>query len=235
MNIKDIKVIAFDADDTLWLNETYYKEAEKLFCKLLENYLPEEKVSEELYKTEVNNMQLYGYGAKAFTLSIIETALRISNMNISGEIIYSLLQNGKTLIDKPIELLEDIEYLLLNLKSRYTLVLATKGDLLDQQRKLNNSGLLQYFHHVEIMHDKNKAEYQKLINRLNIKAEEFLMVGNSLKSDILPVLDIGGLGVYIPFHTTWQHETIENDSSSNTYYTINKLIELLDILSLNNV
>jgi len=229
--INKIKVIAFDADDTLWVNETYYQEAEKMLCKLLENYLPAEKVSAELFKTEMNNMLLYGYGAKAFTLSMIETALHISDRKISAGTIDNIIKIGKSLLEKPIELLDDIEYLLTQLENKYQLVIATKGDLLDQQRKLNISGIAHHFHYIEIMHDKNEAGYQKLIKHLNIKTKEFLMVGNSLKSDILPVIAIGGQAVYVPFHTTWQHEAIIEGIPSNHYYKISKLTELLQILN----
>jgi putative hydrolase of the HAD superfamily len=225
-----IKVIAFDADDTLWVNEPYYQDAEKSFCKLLENYLPEKEISDELFKTEMDNLEKYGYGAKSFMLSMVETAIRISKRKVSIEIIETIINIGKSLLEKPIELLDDIEFLLNNLKSKYCLIVATKGDLIDQQRKLNSSGLLHHFNHIEIMNDKNETEFQKLINRLDIKNEEFLMVGNSLKSDILPVLSIGGQAVYIPYHITWQHETAKIDSVFEQYREISKLTELLNIL-----
>ncbi len=226
-----IKVIGFDADDTLWVNEPYYQEVEKIFCKLLENYLPTKEISVELFKTEMENLEKYGYGAKGFMLSMIETALKISNNNVSSETIDKILKLGKDLLEKPIELLDDIEFSLNHLKSNYLLVVATKGDLLDQQRKLNSSGLLHHFHHIEIMHDKNETEYKKLLKRLDIQSEEFLMVGNSLKSDILPVLSIGGQAIHVPYHTTWQHETINDESTSKDYHTITKMKELITILT----
>ena len=166
-----IKVIGFDADDTLWVNEPYYQEVEKIFCKLLENYLPTKEISVELFKTEMENLEKYGYGAKGFMLSMIETALKISNNNVSSETIDKILKLGKDLLEKPIELLDDIEFSLNHLKSNYLLVVATKGDLLDQQRKLNSSGLLHHFHHIEIMHDKNETEYKKLLKLFDIQSE----------------------------------------------------------------
>ena len=225
-----IKVIGFDADDTLWVNEPYYQEVEKIFCELLENYLPTKDISAELFKTEMDNLEKYGYGAKGFILSMLETAIRISDKKISTETIDKIIKLGKTLLEKPIELLDDIEYSLNHLKTKYRLVVATKGDLLDQQRKLNSSGLLHHFHHIEIMHDKNETEYKKLLKRLNIQSEEFLMVGNSLKSDILPVLSIGGQAIHIPYHTTWQHETINEDVTNKSYHTISKMKELITII-----
>ena len=227
-----IKVIAFDADDTLWVNEPYYQDIEKLFCKLLENYLPADKISEELLKTEISNLDRYGYGAKGFMLSMIETALKISDKKVSPETIDKIIILGKSLLERPIELLDDIEFILKNLKNKYRIIIATKGDHLDQQRKLNSSGLLHHFHHIEIMNDKKEMEYQKLIKHLGIKTEEFLMVGNSLKSDILPVIAIGGQAVYVPYHTTWQHETANNDNTFRQYHEISKLTELLNILQI---
>lgn len=225
-----IKVIGFDADDTLWVNEPYFRDAEKLFCTLLANHLPAEDISAELFKTEIGNLDRYGYGVKGFTLSMLETALRISDNKVSGEIIDKILILGKSLLEKPIELLDDIEFLLNELKGKYILIVATKGDHLDQQRKLNGSGLIHHFSHIEIMNDKKETEYQKLIKHLDIKSEEFLMVGNSLKSDILPVLSIGGHAVHIPYHITWQHETVNNDDAPRQYHEISKLAELLTIL-----
>lgn len=227
-----IKVIAFDADDTLWVNEPYYQDIEKIFCKLLDNYLPADKISEELLKTEIDNLEKYGYGAKGFLLSMIETAIRISDKKVSSETIDKIITLGKSLLEKPIELLDDIEFILNILKNKYRIIVATKGDHLDQQRKLNSSGLLHHFHHVEIMNDKKETEYQKLINHLGIKTEEFLMIGNSLKSDILPVIAIGGQAIYVPYHTTWQHETANTDNTLRQYHEISKMTELLNILQI---
>ncbi len=228
--MEKIKVIGFDADDTLWVNEPYYQEAEKIFCKLLDSYLPEDKVSAELFKTEIDNLDIYGYGAKGFTLSMVETALRITDNKLPSKTIDTIIQIGKSLLKKPIELLDDIELLLNNLQGKYRLIVVTKGDLLDQHRKLNSSGILHYFNHIEIMHDKNETEYLRMLKRLDIVTEEFLMVGNSLKSDVLPVLSIGGHAIHIPYHTTWQHEKSNNNINSEKFQKISKLTELLSIL-----
>ena len=205
-----IQVIAFDADDTLWVNETYFREAEDKFCALLEDYLPHHSVAKELFYTELQNIPHYGYGVKGFMLSMIETALRISDKKIDPVVIEKAIQYGKDLLDKPIELLDGIEEVLHQLKKKYRLVVATKGDLLDQERKLKKSGLAEYFHHIEIMSDKREADYRKLIGHLDIDPVHFLMIGNSLKSDVLPVLAIGGHAVHIPYHTTWAHEQIDH-------------------------
>ena len=205
-----IKVIAFDADDTLWVNEPYFQETEQLFCGLLENYLPHHSVAKELFRVEISNLSLYGYGIKGFMLSMIETALQVSDGKISPEVIRTIIDYGKALLARPIELLEGIDSTLSALKPHYRLVVATKGDLLDQERKLKNSGIEHYFHHIEIMSDKKEKDYLKLVKHLDIHPSEFLMIGNSLKSDIIPVLEIGGHGIHIPFHTTWAHEVVEN-------------------------
>ena len=205
-----IQVIAFDADDTLWVNETYFREAEDKFCALLEDYLPHHSVAKELFYTELQNIPHYGYGVKGFMLSMIETALRVSDKKIDPVVIEKAIQYGKDLLDKPIELLDGIEEVLHQLKKKYRLVVATKGDLLDQERKLKESGLAEYFHHIEIMSDKREADYRKLIGHLDIDPVHFLMIGNSLKSDVLPVLAIGGHAIHIPYHTTWAHEQIDH-------------------------
>lgn len=210
--MKNIKVIAFDADDTLWDNESFFQEIERYYTELLSKYGDAEKISAELFRTEMDNLEHYGYGVKGFTLSMLETALRISKREVPADILEMIILWGKLLLDMPIELLPDVEETLKALKERerYRLVVATKGDLLDQQRKLKRSGLADYFDHVEIMSDKTEKEYIKLMKTLQVSPEEFLMVGNSLKSDIQPVLAIGGYAVHVPFEVMWQHEVAES-------------------------
>lgn len=226
----DIKVIAFDADDTLWANETYFRETEDKFCALMEEYLPQHTVARELLQTEMQNLSLYGYGVKGFMLSMIETALRISAKTASMDVVEKTIQYGKDLLEKPIELLEGVEETLHLLKKKYRLVVATKGDLLDQERKLKKSGLEHYFHHIEIMSDKQESDYQKLIRHLDIKPGEFLMVGNSLKSDILPVLNIGGHGFHVPYHTTWAHEVVDATIEHNNFKHVHHIKEIIPFL-----
>lgn len=222
-----IKVIAFDADDTLWINEPYFQEIESKFCGLLEDYASHHTISQELLKTEIKNLEIYGYGVKGYTLSMIETALRISNNAIPVEVIDKAIEYGKEMLLKPIELIEGIEHALQTLKDKYRLVVATKGDLLDQENKLKRSGLEKYFHHIEVMSEKNELEYKKLIRHLDIQPNEFLMIGNSLKSDVLPVLAIGGHAAHVPFHTTWAHEKIDYQVMHDRLQKFEKVVDML--------
>ncbi|MBS1610522.1 MAG: HAD family hydrolase [Bacteroidetes bacterium] len=226
----EIKVIAFDADDTLWVNEPYFQETEKKFCALLEDYLPQHTTAKELFKTEMENLSLYGYGVKGFMLSMIETTIHITGKTNNTAIIEKIITLGKELLTKPIELLEGVEDVLLSLKGKYRLVVATKGDLLDQERKLKKSKLEHYFHHIEIMSEKQESDYHKLIRHLDIKPEHFLMLGNSLKSDIMPVLAIGGHGIHIPYHTTWAHEHVEHTIDHPNFREVKAIKEILPLL-----
>ena len=157
------KVIAFDADDTLFVNEPYFQETEQKFCALMQDYLSHQGLSQELFKTEIDNLDLYGYGIKGYTLSMIEAAMRISNNTISIEIVERIIELGKELLQKPIELLDGVEDTLKALHGKYKLIVATKGDLKDQQSKLHRSGLGPYFHHIEVMADKQEINYEKLL------------------------------------------------------------------------
>ena len=227
---EDIKVIAFDADDTLWVNETYFRGAEHQFAKLLAQYETENKIDQELFRTEIKNLELYGYGVKGFVLSMVECALELSNYQVKQQTIEAILNIGKEMLDKPIELLDGVEEVLKSLQGKYKLIVATKGDLLDQERKLEKSNLLKYFHHIEVMTDKKEKDYQKLIKHLDIHPSELLMIGNSLKSDVLPLIEVGASAIHVPFHTTWVHEEVpEEVSSKSDYYTISNIKELLTL------
>jgi putative hydrolase of the HAD superfamily len=224
-----IKVIGFDADDTLWVNETYFREAEAEIGRLLSHYETPNKIDQELFKIEMKNLSVYGYGVKGFVLSMVEMALDLSNKTVSNKIIEAILNIGKDMINKPIELLDGVEEVLKTLSKEYRLILATKGDLLDQERKLEKSGLLDYFHHIEVLSEKKEANYTKLLKHLDINPSEFLMVGNSLKSDILPLVNIGAQAVHVPFHTTWQHEKVtKKEENGAQYKTVENLTEILN-------
>lgn len=225
-----IQVIAFDADDTLWVNEPHFQEAERQFCQLLEDFLPPHHLSKELLKTEIQNLRMYGYGVKSFILSMIETAIQVTEGNIGVDAVEKIIRYGKDLLEKPIELLDGVEEVLAALKGRYRLVVATKGDLLDQERKLQLSGLESFFHHIEIMSDKQEKDYLKLIRHLDIPPSAFLMIGNSLKSDILPVLQVGGHGYHVPYHTTWAHEQVEVNIEHPHFKHFHHLKEILPFL-----
>ncbi|NOY46652.1 MAG: HAD family hydrolase [Chlorobi bacterium] len=231
IDYSNIKVIGFDADDTLWVNETYYREAEEQFAKLLSAYETANKIDQELFKKEMENLEMYGYGIKSFILSMVEAALEISNNSVSHTAIQDILNIGKTMINKPVELLAGVEEVLETLSSKYRLILATKGDLLDQERKLKNSNLTKYFHHIEVLSDKKEANYSRLLNHLDINPSEFLMVGNSLKSDVLPLVNIKAQAIHVPYHTTWEHEKVnEEDTNGKVYKTVKSISEILQLL-----
>lgn len=281
-----VKCIAFDADDTLWVNEPYFRKAEEEYCAVLERFAGRKEIIDTLYGIEMKNLAPYGYGAKAFTLSLMETAILFSNRRASGEnlshtfqsnlhsdpqaqygskatgdvlpdsipsnlhsepqVQYGnvssgegvapltpsemgrIIQIGTSLINIPMEILPGVEDVLKELwgSGKYTLVVATKGDLLDQQRKLDRSGLAKYFHHIEVMSNKDEAAFGRLLGHLGCRSEEFLMIGNSMKSDILPVLNIGGNAIYIPFHSTWEHEKVEGDVQHPNLYECSSCAEL---------
>ena len=226
----NLKVIAFDADDTLFVNETYFLETEEKFCELMNDYLTHQRISQELFKVEIGNLKIYGYGIKAYILSMIEAAMNISNNTIPVTVIEKIIEYGKELLAKPIVLLDGVEETLQALHGKYKLVVATKGDLLDQRRKLHDSGLGKYFHHIEVMSDKQERDYLDLIKRLEIQPSEFFMIGNSLKSDVLPVLAIGGHAVHIPFHTTWAHEKIDHEVKHENFMAFEKITDVLKII-----
>ncbi len=225
-----LKVIAFDADDTLWVNEPYFRQTEERFYELLGGYSSLHELERELLKIEIANISLYGYGIKGFILSMIEAALKVTDNNISTDAVGQIIDLGKQMLNQPIELLEGVEDILKSLKGKYRLVVATKGDLLDQERKLKKSGLSHYFHHIEIMSEKDDANYLKLIKHLDIQPDELMMVGNSLKSDILPVLNIGGYAVHVPYHITWAHEQIEESIDNAKFKSIEYIKEILEFL-----
>lgn len=230
MNMTNIKVIAFDADDTLWVNEPYFRETETQFGNLMADFMAPHTAERELLQTEIRNLPLYGYGIKGFMLSMIEAALDISGNTIDAKGVQRIIELGKELLARPIEHIGGVEEVLAALKPHYRLVVATKGDLLDQERKLRNSGLEHYFHHIEIMSEKDEAGYGKLIKHLDILPHEFMMIGNSLKSDVLPVLNLGGHAVHVPFHTTWAHEQIHHTIEHERFSVVAHVQELLPLL-----
>ncbi|WP_343533241.1 HAD family hydrolase [Pedobacter sp.] len=224
-----ITTIAFDADDTLWENEPYFRQAEEKFSVLL-SHLPADDVIKQLFDIEMRNLKMYGYGIKGFMLCMVETLAKLSGEQIDKNLIAKIFEIGHELLQKPIILLEGIEETLQHLHGKYRLVMATKGDLLDQERKLEKSGLAKYFHHIEIMSDKQPANYQKLIQHLDCKPENFLMVGNSRKSDILPVLAINAFAVEVPYHTTWIHEVHEEEIVHPNFISVESIDQVIPLL-----
>ncbi len=201
-------VIAFDADDTLWHNETLYLSTQETFKKILAKYLDAGVVEDALYETEIRNLAYFGYGIKSFTLSMIETAIELTDGEIRGRDVHQIIELAKDMLNSPIQPLEGAETTLALLSKKFPLMLITKGDLLDQESKTARSGLANYLTHIEIVSEKIPQTYRDIPARHNVEAARFLMVGNSLKSDVLPILAIGGRAVYIPYQTTWAHEVV---------------------------
>lgn len=231
VELKDkIKYIAFDADDTLWNNEIFFHEFEEGFSALINKYESNHKLAKDLFDTEMENLHLYGYGVKGMTLCMIELACKRIDSAYTSTCISQIIEMGKDLLQKPVDLLEGVTETLTELNNRYKLILATKGDLLDQERKILKSGLIDYFYHIEIMSDKKTSDYSKLIKRLGCNPEDLLMLGNSLKSDIIPVLELGAFACYIPYHITWEHEYCDEDIKHPHFIKFNQIREILNYL-----
>jgi putative hydrolase of the HAD superfamily len=205
-------IIAFDADDTLWHNETIFQATETQFAALLAGYHAEEWVRERLFATEMRNLAHFGYGIKGFTLSMIESAIELSGGRITGSEIQQILAWGHQMLAAPVELLDGVRETIEALAPHHRLMLLTKGDLFDQESKLARSGLGDLFTAVEIVSDKNATTYARIIARNGVDPKRFLMVGNSLKSDILPALDAGAHAVHVPYATTWAHEVVSEEA-----------------------
>lgn len=203
-----VKAIAFDADDTLWALQNYFEDVEDEYCDLLSDYGSKEEISASLFETESGNMEDLGYGVKAFTISLVENAVKVSQGEVPAKLIGRIVELGKTLLRLDARPLEGVEETLARLRQtrHYKLAVFTKGELQDQENKLWRSGLQRYFDVVSIVSDKTPEAYRRLCRELEVKPEELVMVGNSFKSDIVPALKIGASAVHIPFHTTWAHE-----------------------------
>lgn len=207
--LNNIEVIAFDADDTLWHNEGLFIETQAKFKQLLVKYHQAEWVERKLYETETRNLQHFGYGIKGFTLSMIETAIELTEGRIEGSEIARIIGFAREMLVAPVELLEGVSEVVAQLSETHYLMLITKGDLFDQETKIARSGIGDYFKRIEIVREKTRGTYEAITARYGIRPESFLMVGNSLKSDILPVVQMGGRAVYVPYQTTWLHERVD--------------------------
>ena len=227
----NIKIIAFDADDTLWVNEPLFRINEEKFDSLLKDYISDDKITSKLYDTEIKNLKHFGYGIKGFIISMIETAIELTNGEIKGCDLKKIIDWGKDQIDHPVNVLDSVESVLKTLKSKYRLMIITKGDLFDQESKIARSGLADYFDVIEIVSEKDNNTYSSLLKKHNIDSSELLMVGNSLKSDILPLVKLGAKAIHIPFHTTWVHEEVNSkDLDNSEYITLDKIIDILKIV-----
>ena len=220
-------VIAFDADDTLWHNEPLYSRAKADFARLLAGYQPYELVAQRLDEIESGNVSVYGYGIKSFALSLVETAAAVSGGRISGREIQDVLALVHAMLEAEIDMVAGVPETLQQLSGRYVLMLITKGDLFEQARKIDRSGLAGHFRFIEVVADKTPQAYQALLDRYHIPAGRFLMVGNSLRSDILPVLAIGGRAVYIPYESTWTHEHVAEEALAGVSFDRLEHIRLL--------
>jgi putative hydrolase of the HAD superfamily len=227
----EIKVLAFDADDTLWDCQSWFDDVERRCCRLLSPWATAREVSEGLVNTERKNLSLTGYGTKAFTLSLIENAVRVTHGQLTGDIVQQLLGMGKELLEFPTTPLPEVEDTLRMLaeQRRYRLVVFTKGELMDQEAKLRRSGLEQYFSHMETVSNKTEREYRQLCENLDVAPEQTVMIGNSFRSDIVPALAAGAWAVHIPYHVVWAMEKSE-EFPHERLHKIEHFSEILDLI-----
>ncbi|HEY8585588.1 MAG TPA: HAD family hydrolase [Rhodanobacter sp.] len=206
-----LQLIGFDGDDTLWHSEGYYRAANDAFAEIMAGYvdLGDQRVHDRMLATEQRNLGLFGYGAKGMALSMVETAIAVSDGRISASDIHRLVELGKGVLQHPVELLPGVRAAVEAVAAQYEIVLITKGDLFHQEKKVAQSGLADLFRRIEIVSEKNAATYQRVLGEFDLQPAQFAMVGNSLRSDIEPVLRLGGWGVHMPYHVTWAHE-LEN-------------------------
>ncbi len=226
-----ITTIALDADDTLWQNEQFFRLTEQRFADLLKDYTDEPDLNARLIASVTRNLSFYGFGMKGFALSMIETALDVTNHRVPGTVIAEILAAGRELLNYPIETLPYVDQALEQLRQTHRLILVTKGDVFDQERKLAASGLAEYFAAIEIVTDKNAATYARIFERHTDGARHTVMVGNSLRSDVLPALAAGGYAVYVPHDLTWSYEHAEAPVDEPRYASIAHLGELADALA----
>lgn len=224
-----LTTIAFDADDTLWHNEQYFQMTQAHFQMLLKDFAEPEHLSQKLLEAERKNLAFYGYGVKGFTLSMIETAIEVTHGGVDTATLLQILKAGRDIMTQPVELLPGVKRPLETLKDDYELIIITKGDLFDQERKIAQSGLGDFFDDVEIVSEKNTDCYKRIFNQAGRKPERSMMVGNSVKSDIVPALEAGAFAVHIPYHLTWELERKAIPVSPRLFLldTIEQLPELI--------
>jgi putative hydrolase of the HAD superfamily len=223
-------VVGFDGDDTLWHNESIFSITQEKYRSLLRAYVGDEEINQRLFATETRNLRFFGYGVKGFTLSMIETAIQVSDGRIPSEIIQTIIDEGKAMIDHPVELLPGVRKTISRLRLDYRLIVITKGDLFDQESKLARSGLADLFWKVEIVSEKDEGTYRRILSKYDVDPRRFVMVGNSVRSDILPVLAMGGHAVHIPYHVTWAHEQVELEGSSDGAWALETVEQLPMVL-----
>jgi putative hydrolase of the HAD superfamily len=225
------RLIAFDADDTLWPNQPHFDNVEAQLFAILAHCGEPAAISRSLYEVQLRNMHLFGYGAKSFMLAMIETAIQLTNGSVTGTEVQQIIDLGKRLLNFPIEPLPGVVEVLTEFKQRgEQLMVLTKGDLFDQESKLARSGLGDFFDYVEIVSEKDDATYQRLLARHKVAAENFVMIGNSLKSDILPIIRLGGQAIHVPYHVTWVHEEVAIEKLAGMQFQ--QVAALTDVLTL---
>lgn len=205
-----VTLVGLDADDTLWHSESHFAVTEERFRSLLEPWLDPAEADQRLLDRERHNLRLFGYGIKGFTLSMIETAIEASDRQLPLGAVETIIGWGKEMLDHPVELLPGIADVLSTLRQRYRLALITKGDLFHQESKIAESGVADLFESIDILSEKSPAHYQRVVDRLDVVPAEFVMVGNSVRSDVLPVVEMGGRAVHVPYPVTWGHEHVED-------------------------
>ncbi len=226
------EIIAFDADDTLWETERLYVKAQAGLRTMLSRYVADASMDERLYATEMRNLQHFGYGVKAFALSMIETAIELTEGRVSARDIQMIIDAAREMMLAEIELIEHVPETIAALARSHTLMLITKGDLRDQETKIARSGLAEYFQLVEIVSDKSRETYRAILERQRVAPARFLMVGNSLRSDILPVLELGGIAVYVPHPLTWAHEKAETPPATQPgFHALDHIGQLPDLVT----
>ncbi len=225
-----LTTIGFDADDTLWQNETFFRLTQDRFGELLADYADKDHLHDRLIAAERRNLGHYGFGVKGFVLSMIETAIEVTDGRVPASVIADLMAAGRDMLRHPIELLPHAQEVVAGLAAQHKVILITKGDLLDQERKLAQSGLGDLFHAVEIVSDKSSDVYATIFARHGSRASQSMMVGNSLKSDVLPVLDVGGFGVHVPHGLTWALEHADAPEGHTRFYQLATLGDLPDLV-----
>jgi len=224
-------VIAFDADDTLWHNESLYVGVKRKLVEVLAPYASSKEIEQELDLREENNISYYGYGIKSFTLSMIEAAILLSDRKVHADEIQKIITFGKEMLDADVQLMNYVQETISHLAEMFTLMIITKGDLLDQERKLSVSGIDKYFEWVEIVSKKTRLTYKKILTKNKIQPERFIMVGNSLKSDILPVISVGGCAVHVPAEMEWSLDVVPNAQlHSDDHYEIEHMGQLPNLI-----
>ncbi len=225
-----IEVVAFDADDTLWHSESLFQATQARLSEILDRYAPHDEVQARLHDTEVRNIRLFGYGVKGFTLSMVEAAIEISGQQVSAAEIHEVVMMGKAMLDNPLELMDGVEAVLDGFAGRHRLLLITKGDHMDQYNKIDKSGLADRFDHIEVVLEKDVATYAEIFARHGVDADRLVMIGNSMPSDILPILELGGHAVHIPYHVTASFERHDGDPEHPRFRRLDRIAELPALL-----